>query len=222
VAGRSREEAKTDICQAIADRTIKIQVKLRKHTTRSVTSKRVLEGKNFEIPAAIKLADLDWESSRPVKPWPVHREIFGFPGHWHLDWIEVCRADVTKVLCVPNRRDESTRHSSSETSATSTSSLALESQAMPVGSGPRSTAVPRKSGATGPGRRRGRRPEKFEQTKDAIRNDIQQERLTVAELDDMLEKNLVTKYGVSRETARKARNAVLSELNSRQIPTNDK
>jgi DNA-binding GntR family transcriptional regulator len=55
-----------------------------------------------------------------------------------------------------------------------------------------------------------------------MRNDLQQGRLTVAQLDDMFEKNLVTKYGVSRDTARKARNAVLSELDSRQIPTNDK
>ena len=55
-----------------------------------------------------------------------------------------------------------------------------------------------------------------------MRNDIQQGRLTVAQLEDMLEKNLATNYGVSRDTARKARKAVLSELNSRQIPTNDK
>jgi DNA-binding GntR family transcriptional regulator len=54
-----------------------------------------------------------------------------------------------------------------------------------------------------------------------MRNDIQQGRLTVAQLDDMPEKNLETKYRVSRDTARKARNAVLSELNSRKIPTND-
>jgi DNA-binding GntR family transcriptional regulator len=55
-----------------------------------------------------------------------------------------------------------------------------------------------------------------------MRNDIQQGRLTVAELENMLEKDLAARYGVSRDTARKARNAVLSELNSRQIPTNDK
>jgi DNA-binding GntR family transcriptional regulator len=66
------------------------------------------------------------------------------------------------------------------------------------------------------------RPQKFEQTKEAMRNDLQQGRLSVAQLDDMLEKNLVTKYGVSRDTARRARNAILSELNSRQIPTYDK
>jgi DNA-binding GntR family transcriptional regulator len=55
-----------------------------------------------------------------------------------------------------------------------------------------------------------------------MRNDLQQGRITVAQLEDMLEKNLATKYGISRDTARRARNAVLSELDSRQIPTNDK
>ena len=55
-----------------------------------------------------------------------------------------------------------------------------------------------------------------------MRNDIQHGRYTVAQLENMLEKDLEANYGVSRDTARKARNAVLSELNSRQIPTNDK
>src|SRR5262245_31377218 len=98
-AGCSREEAKTDICQAIADRTVNIQGKLSKHITRPTTSKRILEGKDFELPAKIKPADFDWERSRPLKSWAVRREIFGFPGLWEVEWIEVCRADVTKVLC---------------------------------------------------------------------------------------------------------------------------
>ncbi|MFZ1951068.1 MAG: hypothetical protein WCA05_11500 [Pseudolabrys sp.] len=55
-----------------------------------------------------------------------------------------------------------------------------------------------------------------------MRNDIHQGRYTVAQLRDMLEKNLATNYRVSRDTARKARNAVMSELISRQIPTNNK
>jgi hypothetical protein len=219
-AGRSREEAKTDICQAIADRPVKILCQLKRHATRPNTSKAVLEGKDFEIPAEIKPADLDWERSRPLKAWFVRRESYSVGENWDLEWIKVCRADVTKVLCAATEQDENTRHAASETPAKSTSRPAAESQEMPVGSSPRSTAGPRKPGA--PGRRRGRRPQKFEQTKDAMRNDIQQGRTTVAQLDNMPEKNLATKYDVSRDTARKAREAVMSELNSRQIPTNDK
>ena len=45
--GRSREEAQSDICRAIADRTVKIQGKLKKHTTRVVTSTRVLRARTL-------------------------------------------------------------------------------------------------------------------------------------------------------------------------------
>lgn len=120
-AGRSREEAKTDICQAIADRTVKIQGKLKKHTTRSVTSTRVLEGKDFEMPAEIKPADLDWERSRPVNPWVVHREIFGFPGYWELELIELFRIDVVNVLCTPAERGGPAERTSSKTGTKSRS-----------------------------------------------------------------------------------------------------
>jgi DNA-binding GntR family transcriptional regulator len=55
-----------------------------------------------------------------------------------------------------------------------------------------------------------------------MRSDLQQKRHTVAQLENMLEKDLSANYGVSRDTARKARKAVLLELNSQQTPTNDK
>jgi DNA-binding GntR family transcriptional regulator len=45
-----------------------------------------------------------------------------------------------------------------------------------------------------------------------MRDDIQQGRRPVAELKNMLEKNLQEAYGVSRDTARKARRVVLSEF----------
>lgn len=58
-------------------------------------------------------------------------------------------------------------------------------------------------------RPRGAKPKKLEQVKEAMRNDIRDGRLTVAELNDMLEKDLAAQYGhVSRDTARKARRAV--------------
>jgi hypothetical protein len=114
-AGRSREEAKTDICQAIVDRTVKIQGKLKRHTIRPVTSTKVLEGKDFEIPAEIKPTDLDWEGSRPVKPWAVPREVFGFPGYWELEWIELFRTDVMSVLCTSAEPGRPAKRASSNT-----------------------------------------------------------------------------------------------------------
>ena len=183
---RPKEQAQTDLCRAIADGAVKIRCKLKRHKT-EFTSKAVLEGKDFDISTEIKPEHLDWETSCPVAPWSVRRGSDTIPGSWDLVWIEVCKADVTKVLCVAKEPDENTRHASSETPATSTSRPALESQEMPVGSGPRSTAGPRKPDA--PGRRRGTRPVKFERAKNAMWNDIQQGLLTVA-LENMIEKIL--------------------------------
>jgi hypothetical protein len=118
-AGGSREQAQIDICQAIADRTVKIQGKLKRHKTRPTISKRVLEGKDFEIPAKIKPTDLDWETSCPVKPWPVHRAVFGFPRYWELEWIELFRADVLKILSTPAEPSGLAEPTSSETGSRS-------------------------------------------------------------------------------------------------------
>jgi hypothetical protein len=113
VAGCSREEAQTDICHAIADRTVRIQGKLRIHTTRHITSNRVLEGKDFLIPDEIKPADLDWEDSRPLTPWAVERDVFRLPGSWELEWIKLFSTDVTNILC-----GGPTERTSNRTSAT--------------------------------------------------------------------------------------------------------
>src|SRR5262249_5135480 len=62
-------------------------------------------------------------------------------------------------------------------------------------------------------RKRGRKPEKLEATKKRMRGALAERRLTKIELRDMKEVALAETYGpVSRETARKAREAVLSEL----------
>jgi hypothetical protein len=61
-------------------------------------------------------------------------------------------------------------------------------------------------------RRGGRKPKKLEQAREAMRGDILAGRLTSVGLRDMLEKDLAASYGVSRDTARKARDVVLSEM----------
>jgi hypothetical protein len=67
-------------------------------------------------------------------------------------------------------------------------------------------------------RRRGPRATKLEQTKEKMRCDIRKGRQTATTLSGMLEKNLASSYDVSRDTARKARNAVLSEIDENSIP----
>jgi hypothetical protein len=71
-------------------------------------------------------------------------------------------------------------------------------------------------------RPRGPKPKKLEGVMKAMKDDIQHGRLTVAELSNTLEKDLAVRYGVSRDTARKAREAVCREFDSRQRATNDK
>jgi hypothetical protein len=61
-------------------------------------------------------------------------------------------------------------------------------------------------------RSRGRRPKKLDQVKEVMWEDIRLGRQTPEGLRDMLEKELEVEYGVSRDTARKARDAVLSEM----------
>jgi len=69
-------------------------------------------------------------------------------------------------------------------------------------------------------RPRGRRPKKLGQVIEALSEDIRQGRLTEHALSNMLEKDLAASYGVSRDTARKARDAVLSAILPRkQLPS---
>jgi hypothetical protein len=123
----SKEEAQTDLCRAIADGAVKIRGKLRTHTTIGLhASDAVLEGKTFHIPTEIKPNDLDWEASRPVKPWIVQRGTSQPQGYWELEWIELLRADVTSVLCTAGKRSEPAQHASSKARATRRSRPAFE------------------------------------------------------------------------------------------------
>ena len=116
-AGVSKDEAQTDICQAIADGAVKIRCRLKRHKTKQMTSKTVLDGNAFEIPTRIKPADLDWEESRPVKPWRVRRGSYDISGDWDLEWIELSKTDVMNVLCPAGTRGESALPPSRETGA---------------------------------------------------------------------------------------------------------
>jgi hypothetical protein len=166
-AGLSRDEAQTRICRAIADGAVKIRGKLGRHTTTGFrASNTVLEERDFHIAPEIKPEHLDWEQSRPVKPWVVRREAFKKPGHWELEWIELFVADVTNFLCSARPPGESAQRASR-------TGPALKGKGTPVGLGPRSTAGPQNPGAVGSPRRRGAQPKKFEQARDAMRNDIQ-------------------------------------------------
>ena len=152
----------------------------------------------------IQSGDLDWEKSRPLTPWFVRRGAFSIRGYWHLAWIELSKTDLSRVFF--GRGDAPTAGSEEGVPAD-------QSGSQPKGNWPRARTETA---------RRGPEATKFNATVTAMRNHIRQGQLTVAQLEGMLEKDLAANYGVSRDTARKARNTVLSELNSRQNPTNDK
>jgi len=70
--------------------------------------------------------------------------------------------------------------------------------------------------------RRGVKPHKRNRVRDTMIRDVVEGRLTVDQLAAMFEKNMASQYGASRDTCRKARGEALSELQSRQMATNDK
>ena len=61
-------------------------------------------------------------------------------------------------------------------------------------------------------RPRGRKPKKLDQVKQDMRDAIRLGQLTPGVLRDMPETNLADRYDVSRDTVRKARDAILSEM----------
>jgi hypothetical protein len=208
-AGLAKDEAQKDICQAIADRAVDVRVKLREHATKFTRSSDVLEGPVLEIPTTLKPEDFDWDQSRPIKQWFVRRGMYSLPGFWHLAIIEVSGVDVTNELCAVAPRGGPVEHDGSDAGAASRSGPALDRN--PVGLDPASSS-PGSSAPGGSARRRGARPQKFEQVCGAMRDDLRQGRRTPAQLKDMLEKDLAATYGVSRDTARRARTAVLAEF----------
>src|SRR5262245_1154796 len=153
-----QDEAQNDIAAAIADRAVKIRCKLKQHATKAMYSSNVLEGMQFEIPPDLKAEHFDWEQSRPSAPWFVQRRTFDLPGFWWLDWIELFKTDVAKVLCRAGRA--SIEEGPSETGLTSTERPALESN-------PTRPASDAPSPGPAAARRRGAQPRKFEQTKAA-------------------------------------------------------
>jgi hypothetical protein len=103
--GMKEDQAKRDICNAIADRKIKIRGLIAKEEGHGSFGERVVgtvrHGGEIEIPSHLSSRDFDWDNSRPVFPWqesPIHNSSV-FAARWHLEWIEVFRADVTNLLC---------------------------------------------------------------------------------------------------------------------------
>ena len=89
--GISLDAAKIALCQAISDQEIKIRAQI---------LGRVLPARlNVEIPTRLRPSDIDWEQSRPFKPWRSPRLSYDNPTFLDIELVEVLRDDVSNVFC---------------------------------------------------------------------------------------------------------------------------
>ena len=107
--GAEADEAETALCLALRDRKLKVHITIEKVTyaptgaTLSPTYVRELEFKEgvklqLAVPADLKPADIDWDNSHPLRPWPY--------GPWqhqllaHVSRIEVSRTDLEGAFAI--------------------------------------------------------------------------------------------------------------------------
>jgi hypothetical protein len=131
-AGRAEHEAQHDICNAIADRKIKIRPRVEFLTEgpsdawnnhRFAREYRNFLGELFDatdslnVPSQLEPGDFHWAESRFETPWLFEPGMKGFPGPPRSGYvrIELFSADVSKVLC--NGQSSATRTVHDETAA---------------------------------------------------------------------------------------------------------
>jgi hypothetical protein len=95
--GVSEEQARLDLCGALADRKLGVRVR--------VEGGRLFANGNVGVPSHLHPDDFDWKRSRPLSHWligPQLGEHYSWQSGWQkhpIDLIEVSTADVLDVLC---------------------------------------------------------------------------------------------------------------------------
>lgn len=99
--GTTEDEAKTDLCRALADRKIDIRVRIA--ASGYGRQRQVFSDGNVGVPPHLSPNDVDWTQSRPLGPWLIGPKLGEhYSWNWEnrpLDLIEVSTADVIAVLC---------------------------------------------------------------------------------------------------------------------------
>jgi hypothetical protein len=101
--GVTEDEAKADLCRAVADG--KIAVRVRVATSDHGMRGQVFSDGNVGVPPHLGPNDLNWVLSRPLKPWSIGPKLvehYSWSGGWQerpLDLIELWATDVVKILC---------------------------------------------------------------------------------------------------------------------------
>jgi hypothetical protein len=115
MTGLSEDEAKADLCRAVAERNINVQVKVAEGNREK--GGRWFTGAHVEVPQDLEPEDLDWNQSRPHQhePWrigPVGPDSYSDP-YWTsrpllIDKVKVSTADVQRIFGSPkpNTDDE--------------------------------------------------------------------------------------------------------------------
>src|SRR5262245_12305364 len=101
--GASEEEAKTDLCRAVADGKVRVRVRT---ATSHHKGARVFSDANVAVPVHLAPHDFDWARSRPIARWRIGPKLgehyFWDSENLPLDFIELWRADVAQLLCNPD------------------------------------------------------------------------------------------------------------------------
>jgi hypothetical protein len=100
--GVAEEEAKIDLCRAVADRAIDIQVRIA--ASDHGMGGRVFSGGSVGVPPHLAPPDFDWKRSLPLKPWAIGPKLVehyfwsGGEKICQIDLIELSTVDVQKFL----------------------------------------------------------------------------------------------------------------------------
>ncbi len=100
-SGLSASEAETDICRALREGKIRSKhaielVTVRGHAVHPETFRRLDRSRfRLRVPADLAPEDLDWENSRPRRPWPLGQGYFA-----HIARLELSRRDLERVFSV--------------------------------------------------------------------------------------------------------------------------
>jgi hypothetical protein len=105
-SGVNEQQAKIEICQAIADKKIDIRVEIEKAAPD--VGGKTLSGRNIDVPPRLHPDDFDWVQSRPLKPGETGPDSSNPSERYYSLWswkprsinfLEVRTSDVTAVLC---------------------------------------------------------------------------------------------------------------------------
>ena len=129
--GSTEDEAKTDLCRAMADRKIGVRVTIAANELGM--RGQVFSRGNVEVPPHLGPGDLDWVQSRPLKRWsigPMPGQHYLWIGGWEerrIDFIELSTADVAEIFPSAEGATKTSATAAKETAAAKALASHLES-----------------------------------------------------------------------------------------------